>query len=40
MATHYGILAWKTPCTEESGELQSMGSQRVGRDGLTEHRHA
>ena len=32
MATHYSILAWKTPCTEESGELQSMGSQRVGQD--------
>ena len=27
MATHYSILAWKIPWTEEPGELQSMGSQ-------------
>ena len=26
------ILAWKIPCTEEPGGLQSMGSQRVGHD--------
>ena len=32
MATHSSILAWKIPCTEESGRLQSMGSQRVGHD--------
>ena len=32
MATHSSILAWKIPCTEESGQLQSMGSQRVGHD--------
>ena len=30
MATHCSILAWKFPWTEESGGLQSMGSQRVG----------
>ena len=30
MATHSSILAWKIPWTEESGRLQSMGSQRVG----------
>ena len=30
MATHCSILAWKIPWTEESGGLQSMGSQRVG----------
>ena len=29
MTTHSGILAWKIPWTEEPGELQSMGSQRV-----------
>ena len=29
MATHSSILAWKIPWTEESGRLQSMGSQRV-----------
>ena len=29
MATHSSTLAWKIPWTEESGGLQSMGSQRV-----------
>ena len=32
MATHSSILAWEIPWTEEPGGLQSMGSQRVGRD--------
>ena len=32
MATHSSILAWKILWTEESGRLQSMGSQRVGHD--------
>ena len=32
MATHSSILARKIPWTEEPGGLQSMGSQRVGRD--------
>ena len=32
MATHSSILAWKIPWTEESGGLQSMGSQKVGHD--------
>ena len=32
MATHYSILAWKIPQTQEPGGLQSMGSQRVGHD--------
>ena len=32
MAAHSGILAWRIPWTEEPGRLQSMGSQRVGRD--------
>ena len=27
MATHYSILAWEIPWTEEPGGLQSMGSQ-------------
>ena len=26
MATHFSILAWKIPWTEEPGRLQSMGS--------------
>ena len=30
MATHFSILAWKIPWTEEPGRLQSMESQRVG----------
>ena len=29
MATHSSILAWRIPWTEEPGELQSMGWQRV-----------
>ena len=32
MATHSSILDWKIPRTEEHDGLQSMGSQRVGRD--------
>ena len=32
MATLFSILAWRIPWTEESGGLQSMGSQRIGRD--------
>ena len=29
MATHSNILAWRIPCTEEPGRLQSMGLQKV-----------
>ena len=32
MATHSSILAWEIPWMEEPRRLQSMGSQRVGRD--------
>ena len=32
MATHSSILAWKIPWTEEPGELQSIGLERVGHD--------
>ena len=35
MATHSSILAWRIPWTEESGRLQSMGSQRVGYNWAT-----
>ena len=28
MATHSSILAWRIPCTEEPGGLQSMESQK------------
>ena len=31
-ATHFSILAWRIPWTEEPGRLQSMGSQRVGHN--------
>ena len=32
MATRSSILAWGIPWTEEPGELQSKGSQRLGHD--------
>ena len=32
MATHPSILALEIPWTEELGEMQSRGSQRVGYD--------
>ena len=35
MATHSSILARKIPWTEEPHGLQSMGSQRVGHDYMT-----
>ena len=35
MATHSSILAWRIPQTEEPGGIQSMGSQRVGHDWVT-----
>ena len=35
MATHSSILAWKIPWTEESGRLQSRGSQRVRHNWAT-----
>ena len=28
MATHFNILAWEIPWTEEPSKLQSMGSQK------------
>ena len=37
MATHACILTWEIPSTEEPGGLQSMGPQRVGQDGVTDH---
>ena len=32
VASHSSILAWEIPWTEESGGLQSVGSQRDGHD--------
>ena len=35
MTTHFSILAWRIPWTEEPGGLQLTESQRVGHDGAT-----
>ena len=35
MATHFSILAWEIPWTEEPGRLQSLGLQRVRHDWAT-----
>ena len=35
MSTYSSILAWRILWTEEPGGLQSMGSQRVGHDSVT-----
>ena len=37
MAIHCSILAWKIAWMEETGWLQSKGSQRVGHDWVTKH---
>ena len=42
MATHFRMLAWQIPWTEEPGGLgpggqQSTRSQRVGHDRATKH---
>jgi len=40
MATHSNILVWRIPWTEETGEAQSMGSQRVDTtERLSMHTH-
>ena len=35
MAPHSSVLAWRIPRTEEAGRRQSMESQRVGHDWVT-----
>ena len=35
MAAHSSILTWRIPWTEESGGLQSMRSQRIRQDRVT-----
>ena len=35
IATHSSVLAWRIPWTEQPGGLQSMGSQRVGYNWIT-----
>ena len=37
MATHSSIFAWRIPWTEETGRLQSIGSQRVRLNCATKH---
>ena len=37
MATHFSILAWRIPWTEEPGGLQSIGLQRVGHHWVTKY---
>ena len=39
MASHFSILAWKIPWTEETGRLQSMGSQRIWHNWACTHTH-
>ena len=39
MATHSSIPAWKIQWTEEPSGLQSMWSQRVRHNRVTEHAH-
>ena len=39
IATHSSILAWRIPWTEEPGQLQSMGSQRIRSDWATNIMH-
>ena len=31
------LLAWEIPWTEDPGHLQTMGLQRVGKDGATDY---
>ena len=38
MATHFSILAWEIPWTEEPSRLQSLGLQRVRQDLVTKQR--
>ena len=39
LATHFRILAWKIPWTEEPGGLQTTGLQRVRHNWVTEKAH-
>ena len=38
MTIHSSILAWGSPWTDEPGELQPTGSQRVPQDSMTNTR--
>ena len=37
MATHVSVLAWRIPWTEESGRLQSMESQAIRYDWVSDN---
>ena len=37
MVTHSSILAWRIPCTEELGGLQSLGLKELDMTEATEH---
>ena len=37
MATHFNILAWEFPWTEEPGRLESIGLQRIRQDWARTH---
>ena len=39
MATHFSILAWRIPWTEEPGRLQSMGLQESDTTEQLTHTH-
>ena len=39
MATHSSVLAWRIPWIEKPGGLQSIRSQRVRRDSVTQQAH-
>ena len=38
MATHSSVLAWRIPWTEETGVLQSVGSQELDTTEATQDR--
>ena len=39
MATHYNILAWEIPQTEEPGGIESMGFQEPDMTERLNHHH-
>ena len=39
MATHFSILDWRIPWTEEPGGLQAMGSQELDTTERLTHTH-
>ena len=39
MATHFSILAWEIPWTEEPGQLQTMGLQESGTRLVTKQQY-